>query len=660
MLLSSVAIAQRLDADSAILSDGLTVKTEREGRTIHKWNNISQSISWRLPIRQGNYEVFMRYSEPYPGCAVKVQADGREIVSLLRNTDKWGQYRTSSLGVITIKENGNHTITLSGIQNSLRNPSLNEKATGRNGAGEPKHEEAFPDLSYLEFTATDKPATDNAVGLSTDFKGKPLFDGKSFCGWEGNNGKSSEQWFRIENGTIVAGSLNKPIPQNEFLRTDRKYSNFELRLKFKIVDPENKGWNGGIQFRSMPNPDVPHEMIGYQADIIKKRWGGLYDEQRRWCFLGSILSEQDCRWNDWNEYVLRCEGPRIRLWLNKKAVVDYIEPYAYRKHPVFGIIPDKGYIALQIHERKNPYEVWYKDIEIEELKVPAPVQRQSLNAAISDYHVSGLLAPGVPSADSLGWKIGIQAYDFKRIGTFFDAIRQTSALGLHYIEGVGMQLASGTDIQFGPDMPEQWIDSLKQELINHNVILTSYYRRINGLKDPEGAEKTFRFCRDMGIVFVTDPIRVEKGNGSMDYYEALAEKYGVQMVLTNHPESDGSPYYDPEVVLKDLQGRSLLLGASVDIGHFMRDGRNALEIVDKYIDAGRMYHFHLRDVDGCGKKACDVPIGQGKGNIRDIFNRLRKADIRPLLIIEYEHDMYNPMLDIIPAIYGIEKCLIEN
>ena len=56
-----------------------------------------------------------------------------------------------------------------------------------------------------------------------------LFDGKSFNGWEGNM-----KFFRIEDGSIVAGRLNDKIPNNEFLCTTSEYDNFELQLKFKI------------------------------------------------------------------------------------------------------------------------------------------------------------------------------------------------------------------------------------------------------------------------------------------------------------------------------------------------------------------------------------------------------------------------------------------
>jgi len=63
--------------------------------------------------------------------------------------------------------------------------------------------------------------------------------------------------------------------------------------------------------------------------------------------------------NDWNEYVIRCEGPRIQIWLNGLKTVDYTEPDEG--------IERTGVIALQIHGGP-PSEAWYKDIELVELK----------------------------------------------------------------------------------------------------------------------------------------------------------------------------------------------------------------------------------------------------------------------------------------------------
>ncbi|MBM81494.1 MAG: hypothetical protein CMJ78_13010 [Planctomycetaceae bacterium] len=187
-------------------------------------------------------------------------------------------------------------------------------------------------------------------------KGKSLFDGKTLKGWEGN-----EKFFRVEKGAIIGGSLKKRIPNNEFLCTKEKYQNFELRLKAKLV---GEGKNAGIQFRSKRIPNH-HEVIGFQCDIgaMKDRliWGSLYDESRRRKFLAQGDAKKlakAVKTDDWNEFVIRCEGPRIRIWVNGFQTVDHTEKEEN--------IANSGIIGLQIHSGP-PAEAMYKDIQIRKL-----------------------------------------------------------------------------------------------------------------------------------------------------------------------------------------------------------------------------------------------------------------------------------------------------
>ena len=185
----------------------------------------------------------------------------------------------------------------------------------------------------------------------------PLFDGKSFAGWEGD----TEHTFRIEDGAVVAGSLEKPIPRNEFLCTKESYGDFELRLEAKLT---GAGQNARVQFRSRRMPDH-HEVIGYQCDMGtgqgRSIWGSLYDESRRRRFLaeGDADKVKEAVRDDWNELVIRCEGPRITISVNGLETVDYTEEEAD--------VPRDGIIGLQIHGG-DPAEARYRNIRIKVLK----------------------------------------------------------------------------------------------------------------------------------------------------------------------------------------------------------------------------------------------------------------------------------------------------
>jgi hypothetical protein len=183
-----------------------------------------------------------------------------------------------------------------------------------------------------------------------------LFDGKTFTGWQGD----TQNTWRIQDAAIVGGSLTTQIPRNEFITSSRRATNFVLRLEFKLVGTE--GFiNAGVQIRSERATDPANEMIGYQADIGEGWWGALYDESRRNKPLAKpdpAAVEEAVRRGEWNSYVIRCEGPRIRTWINSTPMIDYTEPDAD--------IPHHGLIGLQIHGGAKA-EVSYRNITLEDL-----------------------------------------------------------------------------------------------------------------------------------------------------------------------------------------------------------------------------------------------------------------------------------------------------
>jgi len=176
-----------------------------------------------------------------------------------------------------------------------------------------------------------------------------LFDGKTLAGWEGD-----EHLWKAENDMLVGDSAG--IKQNEFLATKKSYSDFELRLEFRLRKGEG---NSGIQFRSK-RVAASSEVSGYQADIGEKYWGCLYDESRRNKVLVQAPAEleKSLHKEDWNSYVIRAEGNHITLSVNGVTTVDYRENEES--------IAREGIIALQVHAG-GPLRVEFRKLRIKEL-----------------------------------------------------------------------------------------------------------------------------------------------------------------------------------------------------------------------------------------------------------------------------------------------------
>lgn len=182
-----------------------------------------------------------------------------------------------------------------------------------------------------------------------------LFDGQTLAGWNGD-----KKWFRVKNGSIIAGSASENIPHNQFLCTDKTYADFELTVEAKLV---GKGNNAGVQFRTKRIPD-DSEVIGYQADIgwmpNATCWGALYDESRRRKFLAESpeVALKAVRRGQWNTLKVVAKGARIQIFLNGVETVDYTE-----QDPK---IERSGVIALQVHSGP-PLEVHYRNVVLRKL-----------------------------------------------------------------------------------------------------------------------------------------------------------------------------------------------------------------------------------------------------------------------------------------------------
>jgi mono/diheme cytochrome c family protein/glucose/arabinose dehydrogenase len=206
----------------------------------------------------------------------------------------------------------------------------------------------------------------------------PLFDGKTLTGWDGD----LKVW-RVENGEIVGGSL-QGNPRNEFLTTKRSFYNFRLTLEYKLTGTEGFV-NAGVQFRSQRATNPPNEMIGYQADIGHGHTGSLYDESRRKKFLaragtgvGAYGVKADTeiaaleKNGEWNKYEIRAEGPRITIFLNGKATLDYTETDP-------SIDDAYGLIGLQIHGNCKA-EIRFRNITLDPLtEVPVVTKGDVFN-----------------------------------------------------------------------------------------------------------------------------------------------------------------------------------------------------------------------------------------------------------------------------------------
>ena len=204
---------------------------------------------------------------------------------------------------------------------------------------------------------------------------RPIFDGKSMTGWDGD-----PDFWRVENGALVGQTLTDKQPkQNTFLIwRGAKPGDFELKLDFRLT-----GFNSGIQFRSIELPDIKWAMKGYQADMDGEQQytGQIYEERGRgflalrgqFAYIGEgtkpamVASLGDgaelkklIHGDGWNALWLIARGNTIEQMLNGRLMSMLIDDdTAGRKMD--------GLIGIQVH-RGPPMKIEVKNIRLKTLQ----------------------------------------------------------------------------------------------------------------------------------------------------------------------------------------------------------------------------------------------------------------------------------------------------
>jgi sugar phosphate isomerase/epimerase len=234
--------------------------------------------------------------------------------------------------------------------------------------------------------------------------------------------------------------------------------------------------------------------------------------------------------------------------------------------------------------------------------------------------------------------IAMQCWTFRNF-SLFDTLKKVQELGVEYIQAYpGQPLgAEAPGVVFDQNLTEDQIKLVQKKLQEAGVSIVAY-----GVVDFNNTEsetrKVFDFARKMGFeIVVTEP---KAENAAL--LERLVGEYGLYVAIHNHPEP--SAYAKPETVASFIRDRDERFGSCFDNGHFMRGDHKPIDCAR--ILKGRIWDVHIKDRSGFGtNKVDDVPLGQGKADIRTLLAELSLQDYPGYLTIEHEaeKDVKNPM-----------------
>jgi len=231
-------------------------------------------------------------------------------------------------------------------------------------------------------------------------------------------------------------------------------------------------------------------------------------------------------------------------------------------------------------------------------------------------------------AEKLGWRLALQCWTFNKLTTF-ECIDRAGELGLRYIELFpGQVMMPGSSAKTGHGMSVDDRNLLRQKLIEANIQAINY--GVVKLGENEKANrKVFEFAKALGIETIQSEPKLE----ALDVVAKLADEYGINVALHNHPKP--SYYWDPAKSYAAIKDKSPRLGLCLDTEHLMRSGIVPLDAVKKYGD--RIKSFHFKDLNEMGKDAHDVPWGTGKGDVAEVLKELQRQGFKGAFSIEYEY-----------------------
>ncbi|MFA5535204.1 MAG: ThuA domain-containing protein, partial [Mariniphaga sp.] len=266
---------------------------------------------------------------------------------------------------------------------------------------------------------------------------------------------------------------------------------------------------------------------------------------------------------------------------------------------------------------------------------------------------SGRLTPALKTQEKLGWKLGIEAYTFKD-NTLFETIDKTVELGIQYVGGLNVQkVSAGIPKNFDYNLSDEELLQIRKKLIEAGIpMLTYYIFDIPG--DEETVKKIFEFGRKLGIeTFISEPKLQD-----FDLIEKYCEMYNIKLALHNHGPRLSPIYMYPEKIVEITRGRSPLIGAACDFGHWAKEGIDPYEAIKTL--GHRVITIQFHDQSEINANGHDVPWGTGKINLDGILQYIKKENIKPVMFgLEYSYNWNNSLPEIIQSIDYFNKKSLE-
>lgn len=259
----------------------------------------------------------------------------------------------------------------------------------------------------------------------------------------------------------------------------------------------------------------------------------------------------------------------------------------------------------------------------------SPSRRQFLFASAAA--TAGACLPRfAQAAQGQGYKLGIQLYSLR--GYDVDqALKHAAELGFAQVEFYSGMLST--------DASTDEIQQMRQKVSDLGMSISAH--GVNRMtKDAKANRKLFEFAKALGIPTLT----ADPDPDSFDNLDELVKEFDIRVAIHNH--GPRHRYNKAVDVLNAIEAHDERIGACADLGHYIRSGQSATEVIR--LLKGRLYGIHLKDFAEMKDKTEGVILGKGHLDVVGVFQALKAVGFPAdgAISLEYEENPQDPIEEI--------------
>src|SRR5271156_6115807 len=163
-----------------------------------------------------------------------------------------------------------------------------------------------------------------------------------------------------------------------------------------------------------------------------------------------------------------------------------------------------------------------------------------------------------------------------------------------------------------PEATEQAVAAYTAAGIKLTAVGTAYFPK----DEDDDIRSKFDYAKRAGVKVIVagDPALT-----TLPRIEKFVKEYDIRFAIHNHGPEDKF-WHSPLEVLKAVQNLDPRMGCCIDVGHTVRAGTDVVQAIKEV--GPRLFDVHMKDLTDFTAKESQVPVGDGKMPVRQIFETL--------------------------------------